>query len=156
MNQLRLQYGQIHSFGTQGFFYELRRSAVAFVILAVAGYSINETVVVFDRIREELKINSNATLRVIVNTAISKVFARTIMTTATTFLAAISLLLFGGGVLRDIAFTFVVGILTSTFSAIFISSQVFYWWHRGDRKRVEAHQDATPTYEWDGAINASK
>lgn len=125
-------------------------------ILAIAGYSINETVVVFDRIREELKLNPNATLRVIVNSAINKVFARTIMTATTTFLAALSLFLFGGGVLRDISFTFLVGIVTSTFSAIFVSSQVFYWWHRGDRKRVEAHQDAKPTYEWDGASNASQ
>ncbi|MDR1789701.1 MAG: protein translocase subunit SecD [Opitutaceae bacterium] len=125
-------------------------------ILAIAGYSINETVVVFDRIREELKINPNSTLRLIVNGAINKVFARTIMTATTTFLAALALFLFGGGVLRDISFTFLVGILTSTFSAIFVSSQVFYWWHKGDRKRVEARQDAAPTYEWDGSSNASK
>ncbi|RRJ96066.1 protein translocase subunit SecDF [Opitutaceae bacterium TAV4] len=125
-------------------------------ILAIAGYSINETVVVFDRIREELKLNPNGKLRDIVNDAISKVFARTIMTSTTTFLAALSLFLFGGGVLEDIAFTFLVGILTSTFSAIFISSQVFYWWHKGDRKNVEKHQDVRPTYEWEATSKASR
>lgn len=125
-------------------------------ILCIAGYSINETVVVFDRIREELKLNPNGSLRDIVNSAINKVFARTIMTATTTFLAALSLFLFGSGVLRDISFTFLVGIVTSTFSAIFIAAQVFYWWHKGDRKHVEAHADVAPKYEWTGASRASK
>jgi SecD/SecF fusion protein len=124
-------------------------------ILCIAGYSINETVVVFDRIREELKLNPTGSLRDIVNSAITKVFARTIMTATTTFLAALSLYLFGSGVLRDISFTFLVGIVTSTFSAIFIASQVFYWWHKGDRKHVEAHADVAPKYEWMGSSKAS-
>ncbi len=125
-------------------------------ILCVAGYSINETVVVFDRIREELKLDPNGKLRDVINNAIRKVFARTIMTASTTFLAALSLFLFGGGVLRDISFTFLVGIVTSTFSAIFIAAQVFYWWHKGDRKHVEAHQDIAPKYEWAGSSRASQ
>jgi len=125
-------------------------------ILCVAGYSINETVVVFDRIREELKLNPTGNLRDIINTAIRKVFARTIMTATTTFLAALSLWVFGGGQLHDIAFTFLVGIITSTFSAIFIAAQIFYWWHKGDRKHVEAHQDIAPKYEWAGSSRASE
>ena len=125
-------------------------------ILCVAGYSINETVVVFDRIREELKLNPGGSLRDIINNAIRKVFARTIMTATTTFLAALALFLFGGGQLHDIAFTFLVGIVTSTFSAIFIAAQVFYWWHKGDRKHVEAHQDIAPKYEWAGSSRASE
>jgi SecD/SecF fusion protein len=125
-------------------------------ILCVAGYSINETVVVFDRIREELKLNPNGNLRDVINTAIRKVFARTIMTATTTFLAALSLWVFGGGQLHDIAFTFLVGIVTSTFSAIFIAAQIFYWWHKGDRKHVEAHQDIAPKYEWAGTSRASE
>jgi len=125
-------------------------------ILCIAGYSINETVVVFDRIREELKLNPTGSLREIINSAINKVFARTIMTSSTTFLAALSLYLFGSGVLRDISFTFLVGIVTSTFSAIFIAAQVFYWWHKGDRKHVEAHADVAPKYEWTGSSKASQ
>ncbi len=124
-------------------------------ILCIAGYSINETVVVFDRIREELKLNPTGSLRDIINSAINKVFARTIMTSTTTFLAAMSLFVFGSGQLSDIAFTFLVGIVTSTFSAIFIASQVFYWWHKGDRKHVEAHADVAPKYEWTGSSKAS-
>ncbi|HEV8073792.1 MAG TPA: protein translocase subunit SecF, partial [Opitutaceae bacterium] len=125
-------------------------------ILCIAGYSINETVVVFDRIREELKLNPNGSLRDVINAAIRKVFARTIMTASTTFLAALALFLFGGGVLHDISFTFLVGIVTSTFSAIFVASQVFYYWHKGDRKHVEAHSDIAPKYEWQGASRASR
>ncbi len=125
-------------------------------ILAIAGYSINETVVVFDRIREELRTNLTGSLKEIVNTAINKVFARTIMTSTSTLLAAAALFAFGSGVLKEIAFTFLIGIITSTFSAIFISSQVFYWYHKGDRKRVEKHQDVKPTYEWTGASKASE
>ncbi len=125
-------------------------------ILCIAGYSINETVVVFDRIREELKLNPTGSLRDVINSAINKVFARTIMTSSTTFLAALSLYVFGSGTLSDISFTFLVGIVTSTFSAIFIASQVFYWWHKGDRKHVEAHQDVAPTYEWTGSSKASE
>jgi len=130
--------------------------AMVAAILAIAGYSINETVVVFDRIREELRINQGGTLKEIVNTAINKVFARTIMTSTTTFLAALSLFIWGTGDLQEISFTFLVGIITSTFSAIFISSQVFYWYHKGDRKHVEKHQDVKPTYEWTGASKASE
>jgi SecD/SecF fusion protein len=125
-------------------------------ILCIVGYSMNETVVVFDRIREELKLNPTGTLRDIINNAIRKVFARTIMTATTTFLAALALFIFGGGILKDISFTFLVGIVTSTFSAIFIASQVFYWWHKGDRKHVEAHQDIAPKYEWAGSSRASE
>jgi SecD/SecF fusion protein len=125
-------------------------------ILCVVGYSINETVVVFDRIREELKLNPTGALKDVINNAIRKVFARTIMTATTTFLAALALWVFGGGQLHDIAFTFLVGIVTSTFSAIFIAAQVFYWWHKGDRKHVEAHQDIAPKYEWAGSSRASE
>ena len=126
-------------------------------ILCIAGYSINETVVVFDRIREELKFNLSGTLREVVNAAIGKVFARTIMTASTTFLAALALFVFGGGVLRDISFTFLVGILTSTFSAIFIAAQVFYWWHKGDRTRVEGTpEDLLPRRPWERPSAAPK
>jgi SecD/SecF fusion protein len=125
-------------------------------ILCIAGYSINETVVVFDRIREELKLNPAGKLRDVINDAIRKVFARTIKTSTTTFLAAFSLWLFGTGVLRDIAFTFCVGIVTSTFSAIFVAAQIFYWYHRGDRKHVEAHADTAPVYEWTATSKAAE
>ena len=125
-------------------------------ILSIAGYSINDTIVVFDRIREEIKINPNGTLRDIINSAVRKVFARSIMTSLTAFLAALSLYLFGSGIMRDLSFTFLVGIVTGTFSSIYIAAPVFYWWHKGDRKHVEAHHDIAPKYEWTGSSKASQ
>jgi SecD/SecF fusion protein len=125
-------------------------------ILAIIGYSVNDTVVVFDRIREELRLNPTGDLRSIVNLAISRVFSRSIMTSFTVFLAALALFVLGGGVLRELAFTFLIGIITGTFSSICIAAQVFYWWHKGDRKHVEAHQDIAPKYEWAGSSRASQ
>jgi SecD/SecF fusion protein len=125
-------------------------------ILLIVGYSINDTIVVFDRIREELKINPSTRLRDVINSAINKVFSRSILTSVTTFLAALALFLFGGGVINDLSFTFLVGIVTGTFSSIFIASPIFYWWHKGDRKHVEAHADVAPKYEWTGSSKVSK
>jgi SecD/SecF fusion protein len=125
-------------------------------ILCIAGYSINDTVVVFDRIREELHLNPGVGLREVVNHAIQRVFSRSLMTSLSAFLAAVSLFIFGGGVIHDLSFTFLIGIVTGTFSSIFIASPIFYWWHKGDRKHVEKHQDVKPTYEWTGASKASQ
>jgi SecD/SecF fusion protein len=125
-------------------------------ILSIAGYSINDTVVVFDRIREELRLNPTMKLRDVINLALNRVFSRSIMTSVTTFLAALALYLFGTGVMKDISFTFIVGIITGTFSSIYIAAPVFYWWHKGDRKHVEAHADVAPKYEWQGASKASE
>jgi len=118
-------------------------------ILAIIGYSVNDTVVVFDRIREELKANPEGNLRDLVNLAIQRVFSRSLMTSVTVFLAAFALFIFGGGVLRELAGTFLIGIVTGTFSSICIAAQIFYWWHKGDRKRAEAHVDHAPVYEWE-------
>jgi SecD/SecF fusion protein len=125
-------------------------------ILAIIGYSVNDTVVVFDRIREELKANPTTSLRDVTNLAINRVFSRSLMTSVTTFLPAMALFIFGGGVLREIAFTFLIGIITGTFSSICIAAQVFYWWHKGDRRHVDAHKELAPKYEWVGASKASQ
>uniref|UniRef100_UPI00404A2F57 protein translocase subunit SecD n=1 Tax=Cephaloticoccus sp. TaxID=1985742 RepID=UPI00404A2F57 len=137
------------------FGYQFSAPMVA-AILCIAGYSINDTIVVFDRIREELKLNPNTRLREVVNMAIHRVFARSLMTSITTLLAASALYVFGTGVLKDLSFTFIVGIITGTFSSIFIASPVFFWWHKGDRKHVEAHADVAPKYEWTGSSKASE
>lgn len=125
-------------------------------ILSIAGYSINDTIVVFDRIREELRLNPQMKLRDVINLGINRVFSRSMMTSFTAFLAALALFVFGTGVMRDISFTFLIGIITGTFSSIFIASPIFYWWHHGDRKHVESHADMTPKYEWTGSSKASR
>ena len=116
-------------------------------ILMIVGYSINDTIVVFDRIREELLMNPVTNLRKIILIAINRVLTRTIITSATTLMAALSLWIFGAGVIHDFAFVFVIGILTGTFSSIFIASPIFYWWHKGDRKHVE-EREFIPKYDW--------
>lgn len=118
-------------------------------ILMIVGYSINDTIVAFDRIREELELNPGTDLRSIINMAISRVFSRTLLTSITTLLAATSLYIFGAGVIVDFSFIFIIGILTGTFSSIFIASPVFFWWHKGDRRHVEERQLTPKRYEWE-------
>jgi SecD/SecF fusion protein len=125
-------------------------------ILSIAGYSINDTVVVFDRIREELKLNPMMKLRDVINLALNRVFSRSIMTSVTVFLAALALFVFGTGIMTDLALTFMIGVVTGTFSSIYIAAPVFYWWHKGDRKHVEAHADVAPKYEWQGTSKAAE
>ena len=124
-------------------------------ILMIVGYSINDTIVVFDRIREELLMNPVTNLRKIILIAINRVLSRSILTSITTLMAALSLWIFGAGVINDFAFVFVIGIVTGTFSSIFIASPVFYWWHKGERKHVE-EGELTPNYDWQTTSKAAR
>ena len=118
-------------------------------ILMIVGYSINDTIVVFDRIREELELNPGTNLKAIINSAINSVLARSILTSITTLLAAVSLYIFGAGVINDFAFVFIIGIITGTFSSIFIASPIFYFYHKGDRRLVEANEQKPKSYDWE-------
>ena len=120
-------------------------------VLMILGYSINDTIVVFDRIREELALRPGVNLRKIINLAINKVISRSLLTSITTLLAAAALYIYGAGVINDFALVFIVGILTGTFSSIFIASPVFFWWHKGQRSHVEERRDLKPAYEWESA-----
>jgi len=124
-------------------------------ILLIIGYSINDTIVVFDRIREELKLSPTGTLREIINRSLNLTLARTVITGGTTLLTSVTLLLTTSGDVNDIAFTLLIGVLTGTFSSLFIATPVFFWWHKGDRKHVEAHHDVAPKYEWQGTSKAA-
>lgn len=125
-------------------------------ILLVVGYGINDTIVVFDRIREELKLSPTGTLRDIVNRSLNLTLSRTIVTGGTTLLTAITLLVVTSGDVNDIALTLLFGVVISTFGSLFIATPVFFWWHKGDRKHVEAHHDIAPKYEWAGSSRASE
>ena len=61
-----------------------------------------------------------------------------------------------GGEVRDLAITLIIGVITGTFSSLFIASPIFFWWHKGDRRHVEKSHDVKPTYEWDATSKASK
>ena len=116
-------------------------------ILMTVGYSINDTIVVFDRVREELDLNQGMNLRKVIHLSINRVLNRTVLTSLTTLLASLTLFLFGAGVIKDFALVFLIGILTGTFSSVFIASPVFYWYHKGDRKSVEKGE-VLPSYDW--------
>lgn len=91
-------------------------------ILVVAGYSITDTVVVFDRIRENLRLRKGLAFEEIIDISINQNLVRTIMTSMTVFLSSLGLLIFGGSALGDIAFAFLIGVITGTLSSIFIAS----------------------------------
>jgi SecD/SecF fusion protein len=100
-------------------------------ILTIIGFSINDTIVVFDRIREDLKLfGHKLTWNELINRSINETLARTLLTSGTVLIATLALYLWGGGVINDFAFTFLVGILTGTYSSIFIASPILLWWHR--------------------------
>jgi preprotein translocase subunit SecF len=105
------------------FGYDLTLNVVA-AILTIAGYSVNDTIVVFDRVRENQRVLRREPLESIVNQAVNQTLSRTIITAGTTFLAVLALFLFGGEVLRGFAFTMLVGIVTGTYSTVFIASAI--------------------------------
>ncbi|HRI81696.1 MAG TPA: protein translocase subunit SecD [Opitutaceae bacterium] len=131
-------------------------AAMVAAILLVAGYSINDTIVVFDRIREELKLNPTQGLREIINRSLNLTLARTFITGGSTLLTALVLFFVATGDINDIALTLIIGVVVGTFSSLFIACPIFYWWHKGDRRHVEKHHDVAPKYEWSGTSRAAE
>jgi SecD/SecF fusion protein len=117
-------------------------ATVVAAVLTIIGFSINDTIVIFDRIREDLKLGARGSFREIINQALNQTLSRTIITSGTVFLATMSLYLFGGGVINDFAFTFLIGIITGTYSSIYIASALVLWWHKGERPNIGGSQVA--------------
>ncbi len=109
-------------------------------VLTIIGFSINDTIVIFDRIREDLKMGMRGSFKEVINQALNQTLSRTIITSGTVFLATMSLYLFGGGPINDFAFTFLVGIITGTYSSIYIASALVLWWHKGVRPKTSSSQ----------------
>jgi len=101
---------------------------VVTALLTVAGYSLTDTVVVFDRIRENLRIRQKDNLLDIINESVNEVLSRTIVTSMTAFLAVLALFFFGGEVLHDFAFAMMGGIIVGTYSSVFVASPLLYVW----------------------------
>jgi preprotein translocase subunit SecF len=104
-------------------------------LLTLVGYSMNDTIVVFDRIRENLKILRRESLVSIINLSINQTLSRTILTSGLTFLTVIALYLFGGQVLHGFSFALVIGIIIGTYSSIFIASPILVFWQEFVEKR---------------------
>jgi preprotein translocase subunit SecF len=105
------------------FGYEISLNVVA-AILTITGYSVNDTIVIFDRVRENLRAMRKEPLEQVVNLSVNQTLSRTIITAGTTFLSVLSLYLFGGEVLEGFAFTMLVGIVSGTYSTVFIAAAI--------------------------------
>src|SRR5918993_4088680 len=103
--------------------YDLSLNIVA-AILTITGYSVNDTIVIFDRVRENLRSKRRDSLENVVNQSVNQTLSRTVITAGTTFLAVMSLYLFGGEVLEAFAFTMLVGIVSGTYSTVFIAASI--------------------------------
>lgn len=101
---------------------------VVSALLTIAGYSLTDTVVVYDRIRENLKIQLKEPVKNVINRSINEVLSRTIITSVTTFLAVAALFFLGGEVIHDFAFAIMLGIVVGTYSSIFVASPILLLW----------------------------
>jgi preprotein translocase subunit SecF len=101
---------------------------VVAALLTLVGYSMNDTIVVFDRIRENLKLLRREPLESLINKSVNQTLSRTILTSGLTLLTALSLYFFGGQVLNGFSFALVVGIIVGTYSSIFIASPILIFW----------------------------
>ncbi len=107
--------------------HEITLNVIA-ALLILVGYSVNDTIVIFDRVRENLKQRRKDPLAKIINDSVNQTLSRTLISNGTTFLTVLGLYLFGGEVLRGFSFTMVVGIIVGTYSTIYIASPVVVWW----------------------------
>lgn len=123
---------------TLGLFSLLRQevnSPFVAALLTVVGYSINDTIVVFDRIRENLRNRPNDSTAAIVDDSINQTLTRSINTSLTTLLAVLALFIFGSSTIRDFTLALVIGITVGTYSSIFIASPIWAIWREWDRNR---------------------
>ncbi len=113
--------------------------------LAIIGYSLNDTIIVYDRIRENYGKHKKKGFSEVVNRSINETLSRTILTSGTTLMVVLALFIFGGGVIHNFAFALLIGILVGTYSSIFVASPVLIFWddyRSGGQKKVTAEEGA--------------
>lgn len=126
--------------GLFSIFHEQISMTVIAALLTLVGYSMNDTIVIFDRIRENLKMSRRESLEAVMNRAVNQTLSRTVMTSGLTFLTVIALFLFGGPVLHGFSFALVCGIIVGTYSSVFIASPIVLFWHN----YVDARKKTAP------------
>ena len=99
-------------------------------ILTIIGYSLNDTIIVFDRIRENLRKYQKRPMAAIINRSINETLSRTILTSGTTLLVVAALFVLGGGIIHDFAFALLVGIAIGTYSSVFVASPILLAWQK--------------------------
>ena len=132
------------------FRYDLSLNVIA-ALLTITGYSVNDTIVIFDRVRENLRGMRRDNIKEIVNVAVNQTLARTVLTAGTTTLSVLALFLFGGEVLHAFAFTMLVGVITGTYSSVFIAAAIVVIW-QGQSKRPGKLSTSAPA----ASVPASK
>ena len=125
------------------FRYDMSLNVIA-AILTMTGYSTNDTIVIFDRIRENLRSMRRDAMDHIINVSVNQTLGRTVITSGTALLTALALFFFGGEVLHGFAFTMVIGIITGTYSSVFIAAAIVSFWRGAAPTRAALHAP-TPT-----------
>jgi preprotein translocase subunit SecF len=120
------------------FRYDMTLNVIA-AILTMTGYSTNDTIVIFDRIRENLRTMRRDSLKDVINVSVNQTLNRTIITSGTALLTALALFFFGGEVLHGFAFTMAIGIITGTYSSVFIAAAIVSFWRSSAPTRAAAH-----------------
>ncbi|PYR35503.1 MAG: protein translocase subunit SecF [Acidobacteria bacterium] len=123
------------------FRYDMSLNVIA-AILTITGFSTNDTIVIFDRIRENLRSMRRDALGQVINVSVNQTLGRTVITSGTALLTAIALFFFGGEVLHAFAFTMIVGIVTGTYSSVFIAAAIVSFWKGKAPTRAAAHAPA--------------
>jgi preprotein translocase subunit SecF len=134
------------------FRYDLTLNVIA-ALLTVTGYSTNDTIVIFDRVRENMRKNRRESLSGIINIAINQTLGRTVITAGTALLSAVALFLFGGEVLHGFAFTMIVGIVTGTYSSVFVAAAIVTFWRRTKPSKLST---ATAAVAAPAAVSSKK
>jgi preprotein translocase subunit SecF len=99
-------------------------------LLTIVGYSLNDTIVIFDRVRDNLKLMRRTPLEPILNASLNQTLSRSVITSGTTLLTVVALFLFGGEVINDFAFVMIIGVITGSYSTIYQSCPIVYFWHK--------------------------
>lgn len=128
---------------TLGFFsifqWEISLTVIA-ALLTLVGFSVNDTIVIFDRIRENLRLHRRESLYNVTNASINQTLSRTVITSGLVFLSVLAMVLFGGEVLRGFSLALLIGIVFGTYSSVAIASPIMVWW----QQRLEATRSRTP------------
>ena len=103
-------------------------------LLTIIGYSLNDTIIIFDRIRENLRKHHKSSLEIIINRSVNETLSRTILTSLTTLVVVLALFVLGGGIIHDFAFAMLIGVVVGTYSSVYVASPILLAWQGRGKK----------------------